>query len=123
MAGGNVPWIRSAIPYPDYRFHHWRRRIASSRIMLGVIAIELYNLREVGLPCEYVLNSALVEVESICTKLEAVLSGEAIMDREQEPVSGIAITLADRECRDQLGIRINRHKHPRISHFVRIGQP
>src|SRR5437868_5564194 len=72
MAGGNVPWIRSAIPYPDYRFHHWRRRIASSRIMLGVIAIELYNLREVGLPCEYVLNSALVEVESICTKLEAV---------------------------------------------------
>src|SRR5438552_13077876 len=64
MASRDVPWVGPAIPYLDYRFYHRRRRIASGSIMLPVIAVELYDLREVGLPREYVLNPALVELVS-----------------------------------------------------------
>jgi hypothetical protein len=48
--------------------------------MLSVVTVELYDLCEVCLPCEHVLNTALIEGKSVCAQLKAMLWGETIME-------------------------------------------
>jgi len=65
IASGDVPHVWPSITYFYYRFHHRGGRISACRVVLAIVAIYLYHLREVGLSCEYVLNSLAVEVEPI----------------------------------------------------------
>ena len=74
VAGGNVTRIGPSITNLDYRFHHRRRRVTSSGIILPVITVYLYNLREVRLSREHIFDAPLVEVKPIGRQLEAVFS-------------------------------------------------
>jgi len=56
VAGGNVPHVGTPITYFYYRLHHRGGRIAASSVVLAMIAVELYHLREVRLSRENILN-------------------------------------------------------------------
>lgn len=46
--------------------------------MLAVVPVQLYHLREVGLPREHILDSATVEHEAVSRKLEALFFRYAV---------------------------------------------
>jgi hypothetical protein len=56
-AGGYVAHIGRPVAYPYYRFYHRSRGIAASSIVLAVVAVQLYHLREVSLAREHVVNT------------------------------------------------------------------
>jgi len=63
--------------------------------MLPIIAVYLYDLREVGLPSEHVLYSATVEHKPIGRKLESVLFCDALPQIGEKCISRRCVTLAD----------------------------
>ncbi len=115
-----MPTIRATVAYFYYRLGHRSRRVATSRVMLSVIAEYFYDLREVGLPREHVLDPLAVKVETIGRKLKAMLFGESAAKIIQELVRYVAVTLSDCVSRNQFRLGINRNKHPRIANFCRI---
>ena len=70
--------VRATVPYLDYGFYHRSRGVASSSVMLPVVAIYLYDLREVCLSREHILDTATVEHKVVSRKLEAVLFCHAL---------------------------------------------
>jgi len=116
----NVPAIRPAISYFYYRLHHWTRRVASSSIMLAVVAKYLYNLCEICLPCEYFFNSTAVERKAVCRELEPEFFRHTIAESSQKFVRGFAVALSNGESRNQFGVGIQRDKNPSISEFCGV---
>src|ERR1019366_7934809 len=78
VARRNVARVWTTIANLDYGFHHRRRRVTSSGIALPVIAVYFYDLREVGLTCEHILDTALVEMKPVSRKLEAIFFGQSV---------------------------------------------
>jgi hypothetical protein len=52
--------------------------VASSSVVLPIIAVQLYHLREVGLTGKHILDSATIECRPVSRKLEAVLFRDAL---------------------------------------------
>jgi hypothetical protein len=88
--------------------------------VLPVIAIYLYDLREVCLSREHILDTATVEHKAVSRKLETVLFCDALPQIGQEYMRGSVVTLAHNVRRNQFRIGINRHEHPGIAKFARI---
>src|SRR6185312_12092695 len=74
---GYVARVWPSITYLDYRFYHRRRRIATSGVVLPVIAIYLYHLGEVCLSSEYILDPLAVKGKPVCSDLETVFRRDA----------------------------------------------
>src|SRR6266542_5577784 len=82
----DVARVGPSIAYLDYRFYHRRGRVSSSRVVLPIIAVQLYHLREVGLTRKHILDALPVEVESVCSDLEPVLCCESVAETGKELV-------------------------------------
>ena len=50
IAGADVARVGASIAYLDYRLYHRSGRVASSGVVLPVIAVYLYDLRESACP-------------------------------------------------------------------------
>jgi hypothetical protein len=61
VAGGDVARVGATAAYLDYGFYHRRRRVASGSVVLPVIAVYFYDLRNVCLSCEHILDPATVK--------------------------------------------------------------
>ena len=99
----------------NYRLNHRSRGVPTRRIVLAMIAIELYHLCEVGLSRKNVLDSFPIEVESISCDLEAMLLSDPLTKHREELIGGFAVALADSVSRDQFCFGINRNEHPSIT--------
>jgi hypothetical protein len=86
LAGAYAARVGPSIAYLDYRFYHWRRRVTTRSIVLSVIAVELYHLREIGLSSEDFLDSVAVEHEAINCELKAVLSVHVVTQSRKHGV-------------------------------------
>ena len=120
VAGGYVARVWPSVAYLDYGFYHRRRRVFASTVVLAVVAIEFYHLREVGLSSENVLNSLAVEVESVSRDLEAMFRRDAISQACKELVRGFTIAFSNGVSWNQFSFSIERNEYPSISDFRRI---
>jgi hypothetical protein len=120
VTGRDVARVGPSVAYLHYRFDHRRRRVPTSGIMLPVISVYLYHLREVCLSGEDFFDSLPVKVESICGDLKAVLWCKPVSQASQELVCGFTIALADGVCRNQFCVRVNCDEYPSISEFCGI---
>lgn len=118
--GRDVARIGPSVAYPNYGLYHRRRRVPSGCVVLAVITIQLYHLREVGLSCEHILNTLLVEMKPVGCNLKAMLRCQSFAQAGQEFVCRFAVALADGVGRDQFCFRINCDKHPSIPKFCWI---
>src|ERR1019366_6326977 len=84
VTGGYMAQIRSSVTYFNYGLYHRGRRVSSRRVVLPVIAVQLYQLGKIGLTSEYVLHSLAVEVESIGRDLKAMLHCDSVTKRCEE---------------------------------------
>jgi hypothetical protein len=116
----DVAHVRPTVTYFYYRLHYRCRGVAPSRVMLPVIAIKLYDLSEVGLSCEYILNPTPIKVEAIGAQLQAMIFRDPAVKIVQELVGGFAVPLADRIGRNQFRVGINANEHPCIPEFSGI---
>jgi hypothetical protein len=123
IACRDVPHVWPAVADFYYCLYHGRRRIASSGVMLAVIAIYFYHLREVGLPCKNILNSLLVEVESVSGNLKAMLCRKSAPKRSQKVVRSFAVAFAHSVGGNQFRLGINRDEDPSIADLWRILSP
>jgi hypothetical protein len=120
VAGADVTRVRPTVPYLDYGFDYLPWRVAAFGVMLPVIAVQLYHLSEVRLPCEYILDATAVEVEAVSRKLEAVFFRDAAMQVIQEPVRGFAGPLAYGVRGNQLCVCVNSNEYPSVAKLRRI---
>jgi hypothetical protein len=109
-----------SVAYAYYRLYHWRRRVASGSVVLAVIAVYFYHLREVSLPCEHVFDSLPVKVESISCDLEAVLLCHAVAERSQELVRGFAVAFPYPVGWNQFRVRVQCDENPSIANLRRV---
>jgi len=116
----DVARVGPSIAYLDYRLYHRRRRVPSSRVVLPIIAVQLYHLREVGLTSEHVLDAFPVEMESVSRDLETVFWRDSVSQTGKKLVRGFAVSFAHGVCRDQLRFGINCNENPSVSDFRRI---
>jgi hypothetical protein len=77
--------------------------------MLPVVAIYLYDLREVCLSCEHIFDSATIEHKAVSRKLETMLFCNALPQVGEECIRGSVVTLADRVRRNQLCVSVDRN--------------
>jgi hypothetical protein len=113
----DVARIGPSVAYLYYRFDHRRRRVPTSRIMLAVIAVYFYHLREVGLSREDIFYAFFVKMESVSRDLKTVLWCDSITERGQKLISAFAVTFANRVRGNEFCFSINRNKNPSISEF------
>jgi hypothetical protein len=114
-AGRDMAWVWPSVAYLDYGFYHRHWRVPSSRIVLAVITVQLYHLREVGLSGEHVLNSLAIKMESVSRDLEAVLRRDSISQCSEELVRCFAVSLANRISGNQFCFCIQRDKNPSVA--------
>ena len=120
MTCGYALGVGSPISYPNYDFYHFRGRISSSRIMLAIIAIQLYHLRVIRLACKHVLNAALIESKAVSSELESMILGNRIFQAAKKLVGSFTIPLAHGVSGNEFRCRVNRHEHPSIAKFGRV---
>jgi hypothetical protein len=117
VAGRDVPHVRASIAYFYYRLNHRGGRVASSSIVLAVVAIHLYHLGKISHAREYVLDALPVKVESIGGQLDAVLVGHPITERSEELVGSFAVALTNFVSGNQFCFGINGDENPRVANF------
>src|SRR5581483_9562437 len=120
VASADVARVGTPVAYLNYCLYHWRGRILSSRVVLPVIAIQLYHLSKVSLSRENVLNSLAVKVKPVCSDLEAVFWRDAISQTCKELVGGFTIALSNSVGGNQFRFSIKRNEYPSIPNFRRI---
>ena len=81
------------------------------------LAVKLYQLREVHLCAERVLDVAVVEHETVRCELNS--SGDAFSQFVDEAACRFLVAFADREHGHQLGIGVHCYEHPLIAYFLR----
>jgi hypothetical protein len=120
VTGRDVPHVRASITYFYNRLDHWGRGIATSGVVLTVVAVELYHLSEVRLSRKHILNAFLVKVEPVCADLKAVLFSDSIAKASEELIGCFASALADGIGGNQFSLGVNRDEHPSIADLWRI---
>jgi hypothetical protein len=116
----DVARIGPSITYSHYCLYHRRWRVPPSSVMLPVVAVYLYHLSKISLSRKYLLNSALVKMESVRCELEAMFWRNPVTQASQKLYGRFAVSLADRVGGNQFCLRVNGDKDPSIAEFFGI---
>jgi hypothetical protein len=90
--------------------------------MLAVVTEQLGQLREVGIAREGFLDGLPVKDVGVGGQLNPMIRN-ATAQIQHEVLSVLACALAHKKRRDELGVRVERNKNPRVSEFGGIVLP